>query len=302
MIISAGALKSPQLLMLSGIGPKDVLQSVGIESVRDLPVGQTLQDHLCFPLLWEVDPSLGDSVNWLFDPSVVTRHRDEFLEHGTGPLKNFYSPMPIVYVRDAAIANSTAIDGLPSDVRRHLSNSDLPLAEVCPVLPSFGPDQSKSYLRVSGFPMATQSVGSIRLRSRSIEDQPLVDPKYLSTQFDVENAIALVRVVKDALQGSSLAPRVGKLVMGPQSDSDEGILQYIKQSVISAWHYGCSIKMGPSDDGTCSVDANFRVFGIRNLRVADTSVLPFLPQCHTQAVAYLIGEILAEKLLDEYDL
>lgn len=302
MVVSAGALRTPQLLMVSGIGPKDILQSVGIECIKNLPVGQTLRDHLCIPLLWEVDPSLGDNINWLFDEAVVARHRQEFLKSGTGPMKNFYSPMPIVFLRDTSVANSEAMNELPPTARRHLADSSLPLAEICPVLPSFGPDGSKTYLRVSAFPMATQSVGSIKLRSASIKDKPLVDPQYLSANFDVQNAICLVRAVEDVLQRSSLSNRVHQLAMGPLSDSDEAILQYIKESVISAYHYGCSVRMGTSDDGMSCLNQDFQIFGIQNLRVADTSALPFLPQCHLQAVAYLIGEILSEKLLNEYSL
>lgn len=302
VVMSAGALRSPQLLMLSGIGPIDVLESVGINCVKDLPVGQALRDHLCIPLLWEVDQSLARPVDWVLDETAVVQHRQEFLASGAGPLKNFYSPMPVVYTRDAGIVSWNAMNELSPAARRHLANPNLPLTEICPVLPSFGPDKSNGYLRVSAFPMATQSTGSIKLHSASIKDQPLVDPQYLSTKFDVQNAISSVRAVNRAMRDSSLSPKVHKFAMGPKSDSDEGILQYIKQSATSAYHYSCSVRMGPLDDGMSCLDKDFKVFGVQNLRVGDTSALPFLPQCHTQAVAYLIGEILSEKLLKEYSL
>ncbi|KAJ2982507.1 hypothetical protein NQ176_g1334 [Zarea fungicola] len=180
VVMSAGALRSPQLLMLSGIGPIDVLESVGINCVKDLPVGQALRDHLCIPLLWEVDQSLARPVDWVLDETAVVQHRQEFLASGAGPLKNFYSPMPVVYTRDAGIVSWNAMNELSPAARRHLANPNLPLTEICPVLPSFGPDKSNGYLRVSAFPMATQSTGSIKLHSASIKDQPLSE---LSTEL-----------------------------------------------------------------------------------------------------------------------
>lgn len=90
--------------------------------------------------------------------------------------------------------------------------------------------------------------------------------------------------------------------MAPKSMSDEDIMEYARETTATTWHMSCTAKMGKPDDEMAVVDTHFRVKGLVGLRVADMSVTPFLPNCHTMAVAYQIGEMAAERLVAEYDL
>lgn len=287
--------------MVSGVGPRDHLEDKGITCVKDLPVGQTLQDHTVFAMMWEVKPTFSDPIVHLFDPTTMALARSEFIKHGTGPLKDFYAPMPVVYLRDPGAAESEEIKALGDDAR-HLLHPTLPLGEICPVLPGVGGDVSKNYLRISAFNMATTSVGSVTLKSANMADDPIVDPNYLSTAFDRRNAIALARAARGVMRDSSLKGSIIGDEWVPKGDSDDEVLEFVKDTAISAWHYSCSVRMAKEDDGSGCLDSDFRVFGINGLRVADMSAAPLLPQCHPQAVAYLIGDILAEKLREEHNL
>lgn len=128
------------------------------------------------------------------------------------------------------------------------------------------------------------------------------DPKFLSHPFDRRAAIESLRdAFRIAKHGAYTKDNVGELA-APKSDSDEDLLEYWRQNLSSSWHMTGTVKMGKPGDPDAAVDSNFRVMGIDGLRVADMSVVPVLPSCHTQAVAYVIGATCAEKLIKEYNL
>lgn len=153
---------------------------------------------------------------------------------------------------------------------------------------------------------------------------PLLDPRFLSHQYDRRVTIEGVRQVQRILDAPVFASRTIER-LGPKDNSDEVIWEHVRQNTHSSWHMSCSARMGNGVDAAC-VDSNFRVFGLDGLRIVDLSVCPFIPKyvlhclnhgrCltasfdalltifsnHTQSTAYVVGEIAAEKLMAENNL
>lgn len=142
--------------------------------------------------------------------------------------------------------------------------------------------------------------GEVRLRSSNPNDDPIIDPNYLPRPFDRRVAIEAVRATLELLDIPGLAEdRLGQLT-GPDGISDEQIWDFITSAATSMWHASGTVKMGKMEEPSACVDKNFRVYGINGLRVVDMSIAPVLPSAHTQAVAYLIGETAADKIVADY--
>lgn len=148
-----------------------------------------------------------------------------------------------------------------------------------------------------------QSRGTIKLASSNPSDAPLVDPKFFSHPFDRVCALAASRRTLDFVKHPIIAETLIAPVDVPVSTSDEDILAYWRKVGNSTWHASCTVKMGKQgEQGDVCVDPEFRVRGLTGLRVVDLSVLPFLLNCHPVSVAYLVGEIAAQKMAKEHEL
>ncbi|KAI4157202.1 MAG: hypothetical protein LQ342_008469 [Letrouitia transgressa] len=149
--------------------------------------------------------------------------------------------------------------------------------------------------------MGTQSLGQVTLRSKDPKEPALFDPSFLSHPYDRRVAIEAVREALAFLNSPTLAEHQDYIVDGPEDGSDEEILKFVKRNGISMWHMCGTVKMGKPDDRETCVDKDFKVVGLQGLRVVDMSVAPMLPHAHTQAIAYLVGETAAEKMVAEHN-
>jgi choline dehydrogenase-like flavoprotein len=147
--------------------------------------------------------------------------------------------------------------------------------------------------------MNPQSRGSVTLQSFDPSTPPLIDPHFLTHPFDRRVMIDGLREVMRIQRAPVFASRTLK-TLGPASDSDEDIWEHVKRNVRSSWHMSCTAVMGKNAEEGAVVDSRFRVFGVEGLRVVDLSVCPFVVNAHTQSVAYVVGEIGAEVLAEEY--
>jgi choline dehydrogenase-like flavoprotein len=270
VVLSAGAYLSPQLLMLSGVGPADHLREVGIEPIVDNPeVGENLQDHPgCF-LSYLTRYSDGNAVD---TPENEARLR----RHGDGPL---------TWTEAGGFARTR--EDLPApDLQFHCATgmfADEGLAEEFDHAISFGPYVTKP-----------RSRGRVWLRSALPQAKPRILHNYLSDQEDVRTLREGVRMgmriaAQPALAGVLKEAGVSRDAgLIPESDSDAAIDSFMRATVFSFFH--------PS--GTCAigsvVDPQLRVLGVDGLRVADVSVMPTLIRGNTNAPAIMIGERLAQ--------
>ena len=280
VILAAGAVNSPQLLMLSGIGDADALRKLGITPFQHLPgVGSNLQDHLVISLIHR---RIGE------DSPLHRMMRVDRL---------------IPSIIAAYVAGKGPATSLPAGVNgilrtsEHLDAPDLQVMfgagalEAKPWFPGINDWKDVLYLRpVLSHPVST---GSVTLASADPTKHPIVDPRYLSHQDDLKTLRKGFRIVREIMQQKELDPFRGEeLSPGPSSNSDDDIDAHIRQTASTAQHLSCTCKMGA--DPMAVVDTQLRVHGVNGLRVVDASVMPEIVSCNIHALVLAIAEKAAD--------
>lgn len=305
IVISAGAFQSPQLLMVSGIGPRETLQGLGIPVLKDLAgVGQNLHDQAYFGATYPVNVptnSAGLNSNALAQAAIEAYQKSAsgpLSVPGTGVLG--WEKLPPLY-RDNL--TKTARDALDSSFP-----ADWPELEYLPVSGTLGfqrnyqtedPMDGRNYATIATAVVAPLSRGNVTINSTSMADPPVINPNWLTDPVDVELAVASFRRQRQLWQGGPLAHLTAgpEKIPGPAVQSDADILRFIRASLAPLWHAAATCKMGRPSDPRAVVDAHMRVHGVANLRVVDASSFPFLPPGHPQATIYAIAEKVASEIL-----
>ncbi|KAF2099216.1 alcohol oxidase [Rhizodiscina lignyota] len=305
VIISAGALDTPKLLLLSGVGPEEEITKHNIPMVHSLPgVGRNLGDHPFNFTLLQIRDDLND-LSQLADQAFAEAAKKQFIESGTGAYAQAYGIVIMAFNNATEeLLSSPEFKALPPDVQAHICKRNVPVIEwinlAPPVPPAF--DQTKTYLPACQVLMSTQSRGTVTLASANPDDAPICDPKIMTHPFDLLNYKLGMKALLKVLRSDAFARNTMSWVLAPRSDSHEDIMDHCAQTIATAWHMSCTAKMGRADDEMSCVDTDFMVRGLEGLRVADMSVTPFVFNCHVQSVAYTIGETAAERLIAEYAL
>lgn len=274
-ILSAGAIGSPQILQLSGVGPAALLQQHGIALVADLPVGDNLQDHLQLRLAFRVKNAV--TLNTLLDSWwAKAKMALEYAFKRTGPLT-----MPPSQL--GAFAKSDPAQATPN-LEYHVQ----PIS-----LDRFGEPPHK-------FPAFTASVcnirptsrGSVRITSNDPRAHPAIAPNYLSTDEDRRVAVEAIRLTR-RIVNESVALKVyspEEFMPGPQLQTEAELLQAAGRIGTTIFHPVGTCKMGRADDATAVVDTQLRVRGLEGLRVIDASVMPTITSGNTNAPVMMIAE------------
>lgn len=290
VILSAGSVDTPKILLLSGIGPKDELSALSIPVIENVPgVGKNLVDH-CYA-----------TTTLLLKPHapVPPLAQNPFLQVGL--------EVPMAWISSPVVKSSAEFAALDSKSQEWLEKvpsyqllvPDVPLAAERLGPETFAADAK--LLTFAAVVMNAQSRGSVKLSSADPAVPPLIDLNYLSHPYDRRVIIEGLRAVTKLSEVPSIAAITERRLEGPSGDvDDETFLEHAKAAVNPVWHFAGTCRMGRDDDAV--VDKHFRVKGIKGLRVADLSVAAVLPNNHTQSTAYLVGEIAAEKLIAEYNL
>jgi len=274
-LLSAGAIGSPQILQLSGIGPAALLQQHGIPVVQDLPVGENLQDHLQLRLAFRVNNAL--TLNTLLDSWwAKAKMALEYAFKRTGPLT-----MPPSQL--GAFAKSDPAQATPN-LEYHVQ----PIS-----LDRFGEPPHK-------FPAFTASVcnirptsrGSVRITSNDPQAHPAIAPNYLATEEDRRVAVEAIRLTRRIVNESAALKCYApvEFMPGPQFQSEAELVQAAGQIGTTIFHPVGTCKMGRADDPTAVVDTQLRVRGIEGLRVIDASVMPTITSGNTNAPVMMIAE------------
>jgi choline dehydrogenase len=274
VILAGGTVNSPQLLMLSGIGPADGLKAAGISPIHDLPgVGKNLQDH---PMV---------SVGYLCTQKISL--------DGAETLGNF---LRWLVWKNGPLASNVAEAGLFWRTRAGLPVPDLQLLFGPAYYRGHGLVRRKEHCFGFGPTLITpESRGEISLRSADPLDAPAIRANYLSTNADLRTMIAGVRLARrlahaksfDQFRGEELHPGAGQ-----QSDAE--IAEFLRNELETLYHPVGTCKMGV--DALAVVDARLRVRGIEGLRVVDASIMPRVPAGNTNAPVMMIAEKAAEMI------
>jgi len=274
VILSAGAINSPQILQLSGVGPADLLRSHGIEVIRDAPVGENLQDHLQIRAVFKVNgtQTLNTLANSLFGRLKIGA---EYLLNRSGPMS--MSPSQL-----GAFTRSD-----PARPHANLEYHVQPLS-----LEAFGED-------LHDFPAITVSVcnlnptsrGQVQISSANFQDPPKIMPNYLSTAEDRQVAADSLRQARKIMAQPAMqvyAPE--ELKPGVQHQSDEELARLAGDIANTIFHPVGTVKMGQMDDPSAVLDPHLRVKGVQGLRVVDASVMPTITSGNTNAPTLMIAE------------
>ncbi len=282
LVLAAGSINSPQLLQLSGIGPGELLQSHGIETLRALPgVGANLHDHLQVRSVYKVNNTitLNQRANSLFGKIAMGL---EYFARKTGPLT-----MPPSQLGAFAYSDT---DQVSPDIEWHVQ----PLS-----LDKFGDPLHKfNAITPSGCNLRPASRGHVRITSPNPSDHPAISLNYLQAEQDQRVAIAGLRFTRRIMAAKALAPfEPQEWQPGPERTSDAALLDAARDLGTTIFHPVGTCKMGNDPDAV--VNDRLQVQGVANLRVIDASIMPTITSGNTNAPTVMIAEKGAEFILSD---
>ncbi|MFG2287272.1 GMC family oxidoreductase [Streptomyces sp. NPDC048595] len=258
VVVSCGAIDTPKLLMLSGIGPAEHLREVGIEPLVDSTgVGENLQDHPEGVIMWEAkQPMVTSSTQWweigIFAGTEPGLDRPDLMFH---------------------------YGSVPFDMNTYRRGY---------------PTSSNAFCLTPNVTRA-RSRGTVRLRTRDFRDKPKVDPRYFTHEHDVRVMTHGLRLAREIAAQAPMADWAGvELAPGPAARSDDDLLAYIRDTHNTVYHPACTVQMGAPGDDAAPLDPELRVKGVTGLRVADGSVMPFLTTVNPCITTMMIGERCAD--------
>jgi choline dehydrogenase-like flavoprotein len=281
VILSAGAVQTPQILLLSGIGPAAHLRDHGIAVVRDLPgVGANYHDHVASPIHMETRDSTSYGLSWKAMPRDVL-HFFQYLATRTGPLAgNVFESVAFLRTDPAMAKPDVQFVFQPA---RRLTHPKVPF----PIGHGYA---------ISPVALYPKSRGTVRLASADPAAAPLIDPNLLQDPADIQPLIRALKIARAAFATPAFASyRGSEVAPGPDCQSDEQWDGYIRRTGYTVHHPVGSCRMG-SDAGAV-VDPQLRLQGIAGLRIADASVMPSIIGGNTNAPCVMIGERAADFIL-----
>ncbi|PSN66435.1 GMC oxidoreductase [Corynespora cassiicola Philippines] len=302
VILSAGAFQSPQLLMVSGIGPKATLQKYNIPVILDKPaVGQGMEDHIFFGPTYRVrvetftrlanDP-LYVAAQFAFDYTLLKR----------GPLTNpvcdflGWEKAPRNLITPAAAA---VLDQYPT------SWPDIEYLSGPGYIGNFQnlllqqPKDGYQYATILAALVAPRSRGSVTIASADTADLPLINPNWLTDPTDQSVAVAGYKRARQAFSTPAMQAGLAdpnEYFPGKGVATDAQILNTIRDTLHTVWHASCTCRMGKVDDPNAVVDSKARVIGVKGLRVVDVSAFALLPPGHPQSTVYALAEKVADDI------
>lgn len=280
VVLSAGSYHSPQVLLLSGIGPGEELRRAGITPVHELPaVGRHLQDHPSAPIAMDTADATSYGLSWKALPRNIVQIF-QYLLVRTGPLSsNLFETN--AYIRTAPDVDRPDMQLVFQPARRNIRPFPIPLghgyaiAVVC---------------------LYPKSHGNVSLSGPDPHAAPLIDLRIGSEVDDLRFLVRGLKLARRVLAHESFRPyRAAERLPGPAIVDDEALLDYVRETLVTVHHPASSCRMGPAGDNV--VDPELRVHGLEGLRVADASVFPRLVGANTNAAVVAVAEKASDMIL-----
>ena len=277
-VLCAGAIGSPQILQLSGIGAGEVCRRFEIPVVRDLPgVGRNLQDHLQIRAVYKCrQRTLNDEINHPLRKALMGL---EYLLFRTGPLTMAASQVAIF--THSGVGDTAA--GARPDIQFHFQplSSDSPGEGVHPF----------SAFTSSVCQLRPTSTGEVRINSPHPERHPSLQPNYLSTEHDCRVAVGGMKLSRKIAGMPALKDLITEeFDPGPHIQSEDQLLEHARNTATTIYHPACTCKMGPAGDPMAVVDHRLKIHGLDGIRIADASIMPAITSGNTNAPVIMIGE------------
>ncbi|XP_031629976.1 glucose dehydrogenase [FAD, quinone]-like [Contarinia nasturtii] len=310
VILSAGAINSPQLLMLSGIGPLDQMIAHNISQVADLPVGHNLQDHV----------GLGGLTFVIDEPVTFTRKRFTNMGVGMEYIMNERGPMTMPGVEGVAFVNTKYADpsGDWPDIQYHFAPSSInsdggeQIRKVVNLRDGvyntvYKPLLNSETWTILPLLLRPKSSGRVTLRSKNPMHKPVIEPNYFAHREDINVLIEGIRIACNISDQPAMQRFGSRLHRIPfpgcrhlPFDSDEYWECSIRQFTFTIYHPTGTAKMGPSYDDGAVVDSRLRVYGVTGLRVIDASIMPTIVSGNPNAPVIAIGEKGADMIKEDW--
>ncbi|ODQ53304.1 GMC oxidoreductase [Saitoella complicata NRRL Y-17804] len=312
-VLSAGVFQTPQLLLLSGLGPQETLDDFGLQTyLVNENIGRNLQDHCYFSLIarTEVDVSESQLYNRI---DLLQAAAKEYATNHSGPLTSTVGPnYGFQQLSEAELQALGAQEIYESQNRTQQAHLEYLWESVYypSQLPTsfslYPPYRNESFMSLTAALLAPTSRGSVTLQSDSIQDAPVINLNYLSTEVDQQIALHAFKNLREilgqaAISQYTLGPNNGEVVPGASITDDETLLTYIKSTVIPVWHASGTARMLPEEQGGV-VDSRLRVYGVQALRIVDASIFPVIPDQHIQGAVYMLAEKAADLIKEDYGL
>ncbi|TFK47888.1 aryl-alcohol oxidase precursor [Heliocybe sulcata] len=290
VILAAGSFNTPQLLMLSGVGNKTVLGSLGIKAIIDNPsVGQNMSDH---PLV--------------ANPFYVNSNQtSDTILHNTSLLASDIAQWNTTYPHEGPLVNGlTTLLGwlrLPDNssifqthpdpsAGAHSSHYELIFANAF-AMPGSPSPSTGSYFTIFTNVISPVARGSVSINSTNPFIQPVIDPNLFGTDFDIAVAVEAIKAARRFASANAWADYItGPYEAWANATTDAEIAEYIRNTGNSVWHAMGTASMSPKGASWGVVDPDLRVKGANGLRIVDASVIPVVPNAHTQAAVYIFAE------------
>lgn len=309
VILSGGSINSPQLLMLSGIGPKKHLQSLNIPVIKNSRVGFNLMDHVSVGgLTFMIDKPYSLKT----DDAFAGNHLQDYLNHHQGAI-SIPGGCEVLSFHD--VIDPKNPDGYPQIELLYVAGSlasDMLLRKDFGIRDSIYDSMFKSIENDNSFMilpmlMRPKSKGRILLSSANYKSKPLIFPNYFANDDDLKTIVKGIRIAMDVCRQPAMRKIGCKLhdvpipdCAGRPFDSDEYLECMARHFSFTIYHLSGTCKMGPADDKKAVVDPRLRVYGVKGLRVIDASIMPEVMTGHTNAPVFMIAEKGADMIKQDW--
>ncbi|GBP10398.1 Glucose dehydrogenase [Eumeta japonica] len=308
IIVSGGAINTPVLLMLSGIGKKEHLEELGIKLVADLPVGQNLQDHVRIPVPITIDTGATERTEKYWLEAAA-----EYIIHGTGPHStNYNQPNINAFL---SVPGDKLLPDVQIDHNYFFPNTSY-LYSTCSNIMSFNDDictqfsefnNNKELLIFYVSLCRPYSSGKILLRSTDPTESPLIYSKYFSDVRDMKTFVNSLKRVTQIVETPTFKKMNAELKRIYYKDCDhaefasDDYWECMARTVTyNVYHPVGTAKMGEFDDPAAVLDKRLKVKGLKGLRVVDASVMPSIPSVNTNAAVMMVAERATDFVMEEY--
>ena len=290
VVLSSGAIKTPQLLMLSGIGPENELEKFGIKVKLNSPkVGKTLQNHVCYRPQYLCSAPISSSKH--LQPMNILKAGMKYVFDKSGPLAETYAVAggflktdKTLEVPDAQVVLLSALGPTKT------GGAGYKIRDLLPDEHGFG---------LTVYQGSPRSRGSVTLRSPDPFDQPLITSGYFSDPYDMEVLKTAVKKMRKMMKQPAISQFIKKeLAPGEDIEDEKSLEKEIRRNGATAYHQCASCAMGPEDDSV--LNEKLQVRGIDKLRIADASVMPRIPNAALHAPSMMIGEKAAALIKGEF--